>query len=45
MEGLGAYFWPNGAVYFGFFERDLRAKWGKFISPIGVSYEGCWKND
>jgi hypothetical protein len=45
MNGHGIYKWPNGAVYEGNFENDLRHGHGILKEADGKSYDVEYKND
>ena len=44
-HGTGTCTYPDGAVYSGAFQHDLRTGFGKFVWSNGNTYEGNWKDD
>ncbi len=45
MNGYGVLRWPDGKVYEGQFENDLKHGQGKLTTPIGDVFQGEWVMD
>lgn len=44
-HGRGKQFWPDGAIYEGFWRDDKADGYGRLIHTDGDYYEGEWRND
>ncbi len=42
MQGQGKYLWPNGQVYEGEWDNNLKHGSGMWLSGKGDSYAGEW---
>lgn len=45
MSGIGTLKWPDGKVYEGHFENDMKHGQGKLSTPMGDVFQGEWIND
>ena len=44
MDGKGAYTWPDGRKYEGYYEVGKKSGQGVFCWPDGREYNGSWKD-
>ena len=42
MDGFGVFTWPDGRVYEGQYENDMKSGNGVFFWPDGRKYDGKW---
>ena len=45
IEGEGTYTWPDGRIYTGHWENNMRNGEGMFIWPSGIIYKGNFEDD
>lgn len=42
MDGLGEFYWPNGSLYRGQYEKDLKHGKGEMIWSLHKRFRGTW---